>query len=60
MFSQFAEMTSTLFRYRREKTEGELIEFASILVAGYKEAKEKINYYITENVNKYIVKSEEI
>ena len=60
MFSQFAEMTSILFQRGREKGKGELIEFATILVTGYNEAKEKINYYITENVNKYIIKSEEI
>ena len=60
MFSQFAEMTSILFQRGREKGKGELIEFATILVTGYNEAKEKINCYITENVNKYIIKSEEI
>ena len=52
MFAQFSEMTSTLFKRRKEKAEKELMAFANILVAEYNNTKEKINYYIAENVNK--------
>ena len=33
MFSQFAEMTSTLFQYRREKTEGEAVMGVVLVVS---------------------------
>ncbi len=52
MFAQFSEMTSTLFKRRKEKAEKELMAFANILVSEYNNTKEKINYYIAENVNK--------
>ena len=56
MFAQFSEMTSTLFKRRKEKAEKELMAFANILVAEYNNTKEKINYYIAENVKMHTKK----